>query len=117
MTHLEENIAAAKAEELLDTIRRAIEADGFAEVPACMRRNFSKGHQGVPRDCEGLWSVTVKKGDNIVFLEKGAVTLGCWLPTEEGVAHPLFSLRMSAAEFLQRWAEVKKQENKKKDRL
>ena len=110
MTHLEENIAAAKAEELLDTIRRAIEADGFAEVPACMRRNFSKGHQGVPRDCEGLWSVTVKKGDNIVYLKDGMVTFGCWLPTEEGVAIPLFSLRSCAAEFLQRWKEVQKQE-------
>jgi hypothetical protein len=27
-----------------------------------------------------------------------------------GVAQPLFSLRMSAAEFLQRWKEVQKQE-------
>lgn len=112
MTHLEENIAAAEAGELLDAIRRAIQSDGFAEVPACMRRSFCKGHKGVPQDCDGLWSITVKKGDNIVFLEKGAVTLGCWLPTEEGALNPLFSLRMSAAEFLQRWEEVKKQENK-----
>lgn len=107
MTHFERTMAAAKATEVLNDLRRTCATAGLAEVPACMRRSFCKRHKGVPQDCEGLWSVT---GDNIVYLKDGMVTFGCWLPTEEGVAIPLFSLRMNAADFLQRWKEVQKQE-------
>lgn len=110
MTHFERTMAAANATEVLNDLSRTCATAGLAEVPACMRRSFCKRHKGVPQDCEGLWSVTVKKGDNIVYLKDGMVTFGCWLPTEEGVAIPLFSLRSCAAEFLQRWKEVQKQE-------
>lgn len=110
MTHFERTMASAKAAEVLNDLRRTCATAGLAEVPACMRRSFCKRHKGVPQDCEGLWSVTVKKGDNIVYLKDGMVTFGCWLPSEEGVAIPLFSLRSYAADFLQRWKEVQKQE-------
>lgn len=88
MTHFERTMADAKTEELLEAIRRAIEADGFAEVPACMRRSFCKGHKGVPEDCEGLWSVTVKKGDNIVFLKKETSPSGVGSPQKKGCESP-----------------------------
>lgn len=109
MTHLEENIAAAEAAEVFNKLGRTCAAAGLVEVPACMRRSFCKGHSFVPQDAEGLWSLTVKGGDNVVFLKDGTAIFGLWSPTAEGVAIPLFIQRMSADKFLQLWAEAQKQ--------
>lgn len=101
MTRFEET---TKIAESLEILARGCKDSGLAEVPACMRRTFCKGHQGVPLSCLGLWSLAHKKGDDVAFLTgDGTIVLGLWVPREEGVSAPYKIQRLSTDEFLALW--------------
>lgn len=86
---------------IIETLAEACKVEGLAEVPPFMRGTFSRGHRWVPRYCEGLWSLTTKEGDKIVFLDKETITIGLWSPTAEGVSIPSEIRRMNVEEFLE----------------